>query len=137
MEALGVDTVCYIIAMSREFEAQDSLPQDDDDDASNPIDDDDLDVLVESDAVVADPIFTELSDFIDGLNEDEQCELVALAWLGRGDGDKDGWDDLLQTAEQRHNDRTGAYLLGIPLLPDYLEEGLSQFGLSCEEAERE
>ncbi|MGP1395791.1 MAG: DUF3775 domain-containing protein [Inquilinaceae bacterium] len=134
MEALGVDTVCYIIAMSREFEVQDSLPQADDD-PSNSIDDDDLEVLVESD--VADPIFTELSDFIDGLNEDEQCELVALAWLGRGDGDKDGWDDLLQTAEQRHNNRTGAYLLGIPLLPDYLEEGLSQFGLSCEDAERE
>ena len=28
-----------------------------------------------------------------------------------------------------------AYLLGTPLRADYLEEGLSQFGLSCEDFE--
>jgi len=30
-----------------------------------------------------------------------------------------------------YNGRTADYLLGIPLLADYLEEALAQFGLSC------
>jgi hypothetical protein len=30
---------------------------------------------------------------------------------------------------------TADYLLGTPLLADFLEEGLSQFGLSCAEFE--
>src|ERR1700693_5360137 len=33
---------------------------------------------------------SELSSFIRGLNVDEQIDLVALMWLGRGDGDLDG-----------------------------------------------
>jgi hypothetical protein len=36
-----------------------------------------------------------------------------------------------------HNNRTASYLLGIPLLPDYLEEALAAFGRSCEEVEDE
>lgn len=37
---------------------------------------------------------SELSGFIRGLNIDEQIDLVALMWLGRGDGDIDNWRDL-------------------------------------------
>jgi len=36
-----------------------------------------------------------------------------------------------------HNDRTAAYLLGMPLLSDFLEEGLDILGLSCDAIERE
>jgi hypothetical protein len=39
---------------------------------------------------------------------------------------------LRAEAEQQHNDRTAAYLIGTPLLPDLLEEGLAKFDLSCE-----
>jgi len=70
---------------------------------------------------------------IRGLNEDEQIDLVALAWLGRGDGDLDDWQDLRAEAARAHNKRTAEYLLGMPLLGDYLEEALSQFGHSTEE----
>ena len=69
------------------------------------------------------------------LNEDEQIDLVALAWLGRGDGELENWDDLRGEASRAHNDRTADYLLGMPLLADYLEEGLSQFGESCADNE--
>jgi hypothetical protein len=34
-----------------------------------------------------------------------------------------------------HNKRTAAYLLGMPLLADQLEEALSQFGQSCDDFE--
>jgi hypothetical protein len=57
---------------------------------------------------------SELSGFIRGLNVDEQIDLVALMWLGRGDGDLDGWSDLraeaarAQTLEVSRVDRDSA-----------------------------
>ena len=70
--------------------------------------------------------------FIQGLTEEEQIELVALTWVGRGDFGKQEWEEALEeAAADRHNDRTAQYLLGIPMLADYLEEGLDAFGLSC------
>jgi uncharacterized protein DUF3775 len=78
---------------------------------------------------------SELSGFIRGLNEDEQVDLVALTWLGRGDGDLDTWRDLRTEASRAHNNRTGSYLIGTPMLADYLEEALSQFNKSFEDFE--
>jgi len=78
---------------------------------------------------------TELSGFISDLNVDEQIDLVALMWLGRGDGDLDGFPDLRSLAADAHNNRTAAYLLGTPMFADYLEEAMSAFGLSTEDFE--
>lgn len=79
---------------------------------------------------------SELSGFIRDLNLDEQIDLVALMWLGRGDGDLDTWRDLRSEAERAHNNRTAPYLIGTPMLADYLEEALSQFGKSFEDFEQ-
>ena len=70
----------------------------------------------------------ELADAIRGLNEDEQIRLVALAWLGRGTYDIDEWSDAVRTARDEHNPRTAEYLMGLPLLGDYLADGLALFG---------
>jgi Protein of unknown function (DUF3775) len=78
---------------------------------------------------------SELSTFIRGLNVDEQIDLVALMWLGRGDGDIENWRDLRAEAARAHNNRTASYLIGTPMLADYLEEALSQFGKSLEDFE--
>ena len=78
---------------------------------------------------------SELSTFIRGLNVDEQIDLVALMWLGRGDGDLDNWRDLHSEAARAHNNRTASYLIGTPMLADYLEEALTQFGKSFEDFE--
>ena len=78
---------------------------------------------------------SELSGFIRGLNVDEQIDLVALMWLGRGDGDLDSWRDLRAEASRAHNNRTASYLIGTPMLADYLEEALTQFGKSFEDFE--
>ena len=75
---------------------------------------------------------TELSGSIGELNVDEQIDLVALMWLGRGDGDLDSWRDLRDQAAEAHNNRTAAYLIGTPMFADYLEEAMSMFGLSPE-----
>jgi uncharacterized protein DUF3775 len=78
---------------------------------------------------------SELSGFIRGLNVDEQIDLVALMWLGRGDGGLDNFRDLRAEASRAHNNRTASYLIGTPMLADYLEEALSQFGKSFEDFE--
>jgi hypothetical protein len=41
----------------------------------------------------------------------------------------------VRTARQRRTNPTADYLLGTPLLGDYLEEGLTQLGLTLEDLE--
>jgi hypothetical protein len=83
-----------------------------------------------------DPIVRELVQFIHAMSQDEQIDLVALAWLGRDDGDIENWQALRAEAARAHNDRTASYLLGLPLLSDFLEDGLSKLGGSCTEFHR-
>jgi Protein of unknown function (DUF3775) len=77
----------------------------------------------------------ELKGFIRDLNEDEQASLVALAWIGRGSFAPEELDEALATAHSERTTRTDDYLLGMPLLPDYLEEALDRLGYSVEDAE--
>jgi len=77
----------------------------------------------------------ELKEFIHDLNEDEQVSLVALAWIGRGSFGPEELDDAMDTARAERNARTADYLLGMPLLSDYLEEALDRLGYSVEDAE--
>jgi Protein of unknown function (DUF3775) len=77
----------------------------------------------------------ELMGFIRDLNEDEQASLVALAWIGRGSFGPDELEEALAMARAEHTNRTDEYLLGMPLLPDYLEEALDRLGYSVEDAE--
>jgi len=79
---------------------------------------------------------SEVFGFLRDLNVDEQIDLVALMWLGRGDGDIGNWRELRVQATQAHNNRTASYLIGTPMLPDLLEEAMSQFGLSLEDFEQ-
>ena len=122
---LGISSekVCYIIAKARQFEAKDVVA--DPDSGSNPTDDGVVSVLEDQ---PDDPVYDELLAFIAGLDEDEQIDLIALTWLGRGDASLEEWDDLRSEAVRARHERTAAYLLGLPLLPEHLQEGLSQFG---------
>jgi hypothetical protein len=45
------------------------------------------------------------------------------------------WATVRDEAAREHNRRTASYLLGMPLLADFLEEGLSMLGRSCDEFE--
>lgn len=70
----------------------------------------------------------ELRELIGDLNVDEAAELVALAWLGRGDFDASEWQEAVEQARQRGNKRTATYLLGMPMVGEYWEAGLDALG---------
>lgn len=62
---------------------------------------------------------------IEGLNVDEQADLVALVWIGRGDFEPQQWPAAVRRAHERGRRSTAAYLMGIPNVGDLLEEGLA------------
>lgn len=126
MPDINTEKVCFVIVKARELEAEEEGAQPD---SSNPSDDKFVSVLTEE---AYSPVRRELVDFIEAMDEDEQVELVALAWLGRGDFSVEEWDSAVVQARERRVGPTSKYLLGIPLLASYLEGGLDEFDESCE-----
>ena len=74
----------------------------------------------------SDPIYQQLKATIEDLEPDQQISLVALTWVGRGDYGVDEWDDAIEHAQESWNDHTADYLIGTPLLAEYLSEALDQ-----------
>lgn len=83
----------------------------------------------------SDPTLGEIAGFLDALNDDEQAHLVALVWIGRGTYEPEEFDEAVETARSEQGSSTANYLLGLPLLPDYLEEGLEKLGYSANDIE--
>lgn len=110
----------FIIEKAREYDVQ--VPIVDENSGSNATDDNDVDILDESSD---NPTLKELVAAIRSLNEDERVELLALMWVGRGDFSAAEWKEALSTANERHNGYEAKYLVGTPLLGDYIEEGLA------------
>jgi len=127
MLGIALEKVCFIIAKAREFDVK--VEASEPSWSSNPTDDEDAAVLED---YGDDMNETELKDAIDSLNDEEALNLVALVWLGRGDFTAEEFSDAVTQARIDRSAPTSDYLMGTPLLPDYLEEGLSLLGLSCE-----
>lgn len=130
---IPVDKVCWIIIKAREFDVKNAPSEPEP--ASNASDDMMVSVLEEQ---ADDPVEQELRTFIASLSEDEQIDLVALMWLGRDDGTLADWPSIRAEATRSHGNHprhAANYLLGEPLVSDFLEEALSLFGESCDEAE--
>jgi len=123
--AISADKVRFLIEKTREFDVKEA--ETDPDSGSDGADDGMIDVL-EDDG--EDPVVREITGFISAMTEDEQIDLVALMRLGRGDGTIEEWADLRREAADGRNGRTARYLLGEPLISDYLAEGLDAFGLT-------
>jgi hypothetical protein len=124
------ETVYFLIMKAREYDEKDEVGEVDPD--LSPAEE-----RLEEDMryFQDDPVAQEIKDTVDGLNDDQQAELVALTWIGRGDFTAGEWREAVRTARERHSGPTSTYLLGTPMLGDYLEEGLSQMGYSIEEME--
>jgi Protein of unknown function (DUF3775) len=131
---IPTDKLGFIILKAREYDVKES--DSDPDEGSNPTDDGNADVLMDKSD---DPVREELLGAIRELPEDERFQLVALAWLGRGTYEFSEWKSALETARLEHRKRTAEYLLDLPLLGDYLEDGLAMFddGIVDDSDERE
>src|SRR5215467_5775672 len=103
--SISPEKVCYVAVKAREYDVKDvmTIP----DEGSNATDDAMVSVLEDR---PDDPVAQELRGFIGAMTEDEQVDLVALAWLGRGDGTADDWNELRAEAARAHNNRTASYL---------------------------
>ncbi len=130
MLTIPLEKLAYIIIKAREYDAE--VPPVDEEPGSNPSDDADRDVLEEGSE---NPTYQELVDAINGLSDLERIELLALTWLGRGDYAKEEWREALREARRVHDAKETDYLVGTPLLGDYIEEGLSQLGYSINDYE--
>ena len=130
LEAMARDKDCFVVAKARELLSEDVGAQRDD---SNSTDDGFVSVLTDAGDR---PARLELVEFIEGLDADELDALVALVWIGRGDFERAEWRAALTLARERREGDTAKYLLGIPLLPNYLEDALSAFDQSCSDFEQ-
>jgi hypothetical protein len=123
--SINPDKVCFVIAKAREVNVK-VAPEELADDG------DDMERILEDYA--DDATYQELKAFLDAQSDDVIRELLALTWIGRGDYTADEWQSVMGEIGDVRDKHTSDYLLGTPLLADYLEEGLSQFGLSCEDS---
>ncbi len=127
---ISPEKVAWVITKAREFDAkvqpfnQDQRTTDENDGA----------ILEER---RNDTTGRELASFIGTLNDDEQANLVALTWIGRETFGADEWQTALTTARDEHVNQTAGYLMGIPLLADYLEAGLEAMGYRAADYEKD
>lgn len=70
----------------------------------------------------------ELRELFQDLNDDEAAELIALIWIGRGDFKAAEWRDAVAEARGRGRKRLASCLLAMPMLAEWLEEGLEAIG---------
>ncbi len=126
MLEMNPEIICRIINKAREFHAKEGvvIPED-------PLGHADENALQILEDYGDDLTYQEVKTAIDDLDQEQQSELVALMWLGRGDYEINEWESALQDASDNWNNRTAEYLLSTPLLSDYLTEGLYLHGYSC------
>jgi hypothetical protein len=122
--AISLEKVCFVVAKARELDVK--VAPGEMDDAS---DEDAMQRILEDYA--DDPTLEELRRFLANQNDDELKDLLGLAWMGRGDFGPEGWADAREAMEDPRAYRTADYLIGTPLLADFLEEGLALLGLDC------
>ncbi len=116
---IALETVCFVIGKARELVIGEHDA--DDEDGDEPM------------AFASSAEVDELREFIDTLNEDEQAELVALAWIGHGTFTAEDWEEAVESALEEHPKAAAEYLLTLPLLAEDLAGGLEELGLECED----
>src|SRR5271169_4106443 len=81
-----------------------------------------------SGAPPATPAADHLFDLIADLTRTELNELLALAWMGRGDFEPDALPEALRQASKIISTHPAAYVARLPGLADYLRSALTSLG---------
>jgi hypothetical protein len=79
----------------------------------------------------------EFRAFVDRLGVDEQAELVALMWIGRGSYEVEELSEAISMALSEATTPTASYLIGTPHLSDHLETALDALNISAVELEND
>ena len=124
---INPETICKLIELAREFQAQEEVvfPED----TSNPSGDWAMQMLASH---ADDLTFQEFRSTVQDLEPRQQQLVVVLLWLGRGDYTLEDWGDMLEQARTDWTPDTAEYLIAHPLLVEYLTVGMDIFGLSCD-----
>lgn len=121
---LSSDQIADFVDHARALDVQEGIS--DPDEGSNAVDDGMVDVLEADDDNLGE---ADLRSFVESLNEEAKAELVALAWVGRGDFDAEEWKDAVAEARGRSSEgSTSEYLIGIPDIGDLVAEGYAVIG---------
>ena len=124
---INPESICALIARAHEFHGQDDVSFDEE--PEGPADVAATEMLSE---YSEDPAYVSFKSVVEDLEPDQQVAVVALMWVGRGDFSAEEWDDALAQARDAWTPHSADYLIATPLVADYLEEGLSQFGHACD-----
>lgn len=127
---ISPEKIGFIIVKAREFDAK--VEPAEPGPGSNTQDDADSQVLED---FGDDPTAEELEEAIVDLNDDEVVDLIAIAWVGRGDFDRSDFGAARTLAYERHRPNSAPYLMGMPTLGDLLEEGMAELGHTPDEME--
>lgn len=140
MLSVNADVVCRLIDLSHIFHGQEGLVIPDEMDnaelgssvalADSPADDAPRQMMAGHGDETS---LQEFRTIIDAMDPDQQHEVVALLWLGRGDYTLEEWDDIVEQARDQWTPDTADYLMDHPLLASYLQDGLEQHGYDCSE----
>lgn len=124
---INSETVCRLIALAREFHAQEEvvIPET----PGNPSGDWGQQMLASH---IEDSTFREFKSIVLDMEPDQRHQLVALMWLGRGDYSIDEWPDAIEYAEDSASPATAEYVIAHPFVADYLLDGLAEFGIGCD-----
>ncbi len=79
----------------------------------------------------------ELRAFIERLGMDEQAELTAIMWIGRGSFEREELAEAIETAKSEASTPTADYLIGTPHLADNIEAGLDALGVDVQDVEED
>lgn len=80
-----------------------------------------------SDEVAEYGMRTEAAGMIDSLNVDQQAELVALTWIGRGDYEPGELEIAVREAKERATGPASEMLFELDVFPTHLENGLETY----------
>src|SRR5665213_856695 len=111
MPDINAEKVTYVIAKARQLESATDVFDSADDEFLR---------VVRSNARQG--VRAELEAFIDAMGEDEQCELVALTWVGRGRYTREEWNTAVAEVRARRA-AAAPRLLEDRLLASHLEYG--------------
>ena len=122
------DTVCFLLSRARVFHSKEDVVLPDEPD--NSTDNWAMQMLADH---AGDYLFDEFKATMKDLEPDQQQEVIALMWLGRGEFSSEEWTAAVREARDNWTENTAEYLIAHPMVAEHLLEGLNMLGYSCEE----